>query len=75
MRSNEGQELVGVHIWEPLSDIMRNIIPICHKRKVFNQCVLPAMMYGSETWAVTKKIKQKLKIYSAQYGVHHARNI
>ena len=28
---------------------------------VFNQCVLPAMMYGSETWAVTKKMEQKLK--------------
>ena len=44
-----------------LSDIMRSSIPICLKRKVFNQCVLPAMMYGSETWAVTKKMEQKLK--------------
>ena len=46
-----------------LNDIMRSTcnMPICLKRKVFNQCVLPAMMYGSETWAVTKNMEQKLK--------------
>ena len=25
------------------------------KRKVFNQCVLPAMAYGCQTWSLTKK--------------------
>ena len=52
-----------------LNDIMRSNMPICHNRKVFNQCVLPAMMYGSETWAVTKEMEQKLKT------TQHTRNI
>ena len=26
-----------------------------HKRRLFDMCVLPAMLYGCETWAATKK--------------------
>ena len=51
----------GWSVFGNLSDIMRSNMPICLKRKLFNQCVLPAMMHGSETWAVTKKMEQKLK--------------
>ena len=31
------------------------------KRKVFNQCVLPAMTYGCKTWSPTKALVKKLE--------------
>ena len=35
-------------------------IPIIHKRQVYNQCVLPTVNYGTETWNLTKKEVIKL---------------
>ena len=29
------------------------------KRQVYNLCVLPAMIYGAETWALTTQAKNK----------------
>ena len=48
------------------SKIMKSSLPMCLKRKVYNQCVLPTMIYGSETWKPTKPIENKLMI--AQRG-------
>ena len=31
------------------------------KRQVFDQCVLPSMTYGCQTWSLTKAMGQKLK--------------
>ncbi len=31
------------------------------RRKVYNQCVLPTMTYGSETWSLTKYSETKLQ--------------
>ena len=31
------------------------------KRKVFNQCVLPAMTYGCQTWSLKKALVKKLE--------------
>ena len=31
------------------------------RRKVYNQCVLPTMTYGSETWSLTKYLETKLQ--------------
>ena len=36
-------------------------IPMSLKRKVFNQCVLPAMIYGCKTWPLTKALVKKLE--------------
>ena len=35
-----------------LSRIFSSRIPQCLKTKVFDQCVLPAMTYGDETWSL-----------------------
>jgi endonuclease/exonuclease/phosphatase family metal-dependent hydrolase len=43
-------------------DIMKSKIPMCLKRKVYNQCVLATMIYGSQTWATTKKMQEKLRV-------------
>ena len=34
--------------------------PLALKKKIFQQCVVPVFMYGSETWTVTKKLAKKL---------------
>ena len=31
------------------------------RRKMYNQCVIPTMTYGSETWTTTKQLEQKLR--------------
>jgi len=45
-----------------LNEVMQSNMPLCLKRKVFNQCVLPAMTYGSETWSMTQKMEQRLRV-------------
>ena len=37
-------------------------IPICLKRKVFNQCIIPTMTYGCQTWSLTKDIVNKMEV-------------
>uniref|UniRef100_A0A914UYW4 Reverse transcriptase domain-containing protein n=1 Tax=Plectus sambesii TaxID=2011161 RepID=A0A914UYW4_9BILA len=32
-----------------------------YKRRIFNQCIIPAMQYGSECWALTKKKRDIMK--------------
>ena len=33
-------------------------IPMTWRRKIFDQCVLPTMTYGAETWTTTKKTRK-----------------
>ncbi|KAK0417896.1 hypothetical protein QR680_013267 [Steinernema hermaphroditum] len=33
---------------------------ICWKRRLHDQCILPAMLYGCETWALTQAAQRKL---------------
>ena len=49
------------------SSVMKSNLPIALKRKVYNQCILPVMTYGSETWSLTKELERKLQ--SAQRGM------
>ncbi|CAH2267236.1 jg14707 [Pararge aegeria aegeria] len=67
--SKEGQEKeisrriqLGWVAFRKLSDVLKGDIPLCLKRKVFNQCVLPTMTYGAETWTLTKKVVHRLKV-------------
>jgi hypothetical protein len=36
-------------------------IPMSLRRRVYDQCVLPTMTYGSETWSTTKYLESKLQ--------------
>ena len=36
-------------------------LPMSVKGKVFNQCVLPAITYGCQTWSLTKALVKKLE--------------
>jgi hypothetical protein len=42
-------------------------LPMTLRSRVFNQCVLPTMTYGSETWSTTKILENKLK--TAQHAM------
>ena len=41
-------------------DSFNGNIGTCLKRQVYNTCVLPAMEYDAETWALTAEAKNKL---------------
>ena len=43
-------------------DIFKSKMPICLKRKIYNQCVIPAMTYGCETWKLTKQAENLLRV-------------
>ncbi len=47
--------------------VMNSNLPISLKRKVYNQCILPVLKYGSETWRLTKELERKLR--SAKRGM------
>ena len=36
-------------------------MPLSLKRQVFDQCILPAMTYGCQTWSLTKATTQRLR--------------
>ena len=42
-------------------DISKGNTGTCLKRQVYYSCVLPAMTYGTETWALTIHAKNKLR--------------
>ena len=53
---------LGWNTFARLNDVFRSNLPICLKRKVMNQCVLPVLTYGSETWTLTNRMATKLKV-------------
>jgi hypothetical protein len=53
-----------------LSRVFSSSIPQSQKTKVFNQCVLPVMTYGAETWTLTARLVHKFKV--AQRGIERA---
>ena len=49
--------------WKVFNDnkfLLKSDIPITLKRKLFNQCILPAMTYACETWTMTKAMKCRI---------------
>ena len=45
-----------------LQYVFKAHIPVCLKRKVYEQCVLPILTYGAETLTLTKKTVNKIRI-------------
>ena len=37
-------------------------LPNCLKQKVFNQCIIPTIAYGCQTWSLTKDIVNKVEV-------------
>ena len=53
---------LGWQAFRKMNTIFKSNMPICLKRKVFNQWVLLALVYGCETWTLGTKAAQKLKV-------------
>ncbi len=47
--------------------VMNSNLPHSLKTKVYNQCILPVLTYGLDTWRLTKELERKLR--SAQRGM------
>ena len=45
-----------------LKEVFRGEIPVCLKRKVFDQCILPVLTYAGETWRTTEKLLEKIRV-------------
>jgi Reverse transcriptase (RNA-dependent DNA polymerase) len=45
-----------------LNSIFKSDLPLCLKRRVFNQCVLPVLTYGCETWTLNTRDVQRLRV-------------
>ena len=41
--------------------ILKSKMPMCLKRKLYNQCIQPAMTYDSQTWALNKRMQSKMQ--------------
>ncbi|KAI8440939.1 hypothetical protein MSG28_009236 [Choristoneura fumiferana] len=66
-RSNFDKEVarriqLGWAAFGKLRDVFSSNIPQCLKTRVFDQCVLPVMTYGAETWSLTVGLLERLKV-------------
>ena len=64
--TNQTQEInrrirLGWAKFGKLNSIMKGDLPICLKTKVYNQCVIPTITYGSETWTTSPKMENKIR--------------
>jgi hypothetical protein len=54
-----------------LSEVMKNKeMPMKEKRKVYNMCILPCLLYGCQTWALTEQLANKIKVF--QNGIERS---
>ena len=53
-----------------LKDILQGDYPQHMKAQVFNQCVLPTLTYGSETWPITEEALQDIAICERKMERH-----
>ena len=63
-QTNEIQRRIGLGwaAFGKLRETFKSDIPICLKRKVYEQCVLPVITYGAETLTFTKKSAENLRV-------------
>ena len=53
----------GWSVFGRYKEILQNKeIPMCLKRQVFNQCIIPTLIYGCQTWTLTKELVYKIEV-------------
>jgi len=58
---------MGWSAFGKLNYIFKGNMPLCLKKKVYDQCFLPVLKYGCETWTLNAKMTQKFQ--AAQRGM------
>ena len=53
---------LGWAAYGKLRHVFSSSVPQSLKTKVFNQCVLPVMSYGSETWCLTRGLLHRFRV-------------
>ena len=66
MESSKEQEItrrisLGWQAFGRASTIFKSKLPLSLKKKAYDQCILPTVTYGAETWNLTKKLTTKLR--------------
>ena len=52
----------GWRAFAKYKDILKSKMPMCLKKKVYNQCIQAAITYGCQTWAVTQRMQERLRV-------------
>ena len=42
-------------------DMLTGSMPMCLKRKIYHQCIEAAITYGCQTWAITRRMENRLQ--------------
>lgn len=45
-----------------MKTLMKGNLPLCHKRKLINMCILRKLMYGAQTWPLTNQQRYTLEV-------------
>ena len=53
---------LGWAAYGKLRQVFDSPLPQCLKSRAFDQCVLPVMTYGAETWTLTKGLVHKFQV-------------
>jgi hypothetical protein len=64
---------LGWMAYGKMRDIFKGNILLSVKRKACDQCILPVLSYGRETWSMTREMGQKLGV-TQKNGKKHPRN-
>ena len=67
MKSDKTDEIkrritAGWRAFGKYKDILKSKMPMCLKKKVYNQRIQTAITYGCQTWAVTQRMQEGLRI-------------
>jgi len=57
-----GITLAGKKFWSLKHNILKGPFSNKNKSLILNACVLPTMIYGSQTWTMTKKEENKIRV-------------
>ena len=63
----QGRITAGWVAYDKHRDIFKGIIGTCLKREVYISCILPAMTYSADTWALTNQAKMDRSTLNVTY--------
>ena len=59
---NKRRITIGWKAFGMNKDISKSTMSMCLKHKIYNGCIIPAVIYSCETWKLTKQSENQLRI-------------